>query len=135
MTMTEILSAPSPGHSVVSLVGERSLSGYTEVQVSYADNLLENCFCRLALDRCKLWLDPSKTSVAVIDSFNDVCSQYYSDLKKEEAQKVAGRAGEEGGLIDEANGPAAIFRLSPLGVFKAIKNAEELEGMKQAHLR
>lgn len=96
-------------------------------------------FCRLAHDGQKLWLDPSKVSVAVIDSFNDACSQYYEELKTEEGKMAdaAGPAEKTGDVVNikEANGPAAIYRLSPVGLAKALKNAAELEGMKQAHLR
>ncbi|CAM6120396.1 unnamed protein product [Calypogeia fissa] len=93
---------------------------------------------RVALDGHKLWLDPSKVSVAVIDSFNDACSKYYADLKSAEGQELDPDTAEkvgEGGFTQECNGPAAIYRLSPLGIAKALKNAAELEGMKQAHLR
>lgn len=73
-------------------------------------------------------------SVAIIDAFNDTCANYYADLKSAEAREVDSNIAEKVN-IQEANGPAAIYRLSPVGLAKALKNAAELEGMKQAHLR
>ncbi|CAM6126647.1 unnamed protein product [Calypogeia fissa] len=87
----------------------------------------------VALDGHKLWLDPSKVSVAIIDSFNDACLKYYADLKSAEGQELDPDTAEkvrEGGITQECNGPAAIYRLSPLSIAKALKNAAELEGMK-----
>lgn len=84
---------------------------------------------RLAEDGAKLWLDGSRLSVAIKNAFSDACLEYYENLAIVRSHVAVGNE------ATEANGPAALHRASPVGLVKAIKNAAELDGMRQAHLR
>jgi Xaa-Pro aminopeptidase len=84
---------------------------------------------RLAQDGAKLWLDGSRVSVAIKNAFSDACLEYYENLASVRSHVA------DGNEATEANGPAALHRASPVGLVKAIKNAAELDGMRQAHLR
>ncbi|XP_024526213.1 probable Xaa-Pro aminopeptidase P [Selaginella moellendorffii] len=77
---------------------------------------------RLAESGSKLWLDPTKTNMAIVNAFSEGCTSFYAKAD------VDGKNGI-------SDGPAALHRPSPLSVPKAIKNAAEMSGMKQAHLR
>ncbi|EFJ27573.1 hypothetical protein SELMODRAFT_411696 [Selaginella moellendorffii] len=77
---------------------------------------------RLAESGSKLWLDPTKTNMAVVNAFSEGCTSFYAKAD------VDGKNGT-------SDGPAALHRPSPLSVPKAIKNPAEISGMKQEHLR
>ncbi|EFJ27571.1 hypothetical protein SELMODRAFT_411692 [Selaginella moellendorffii] len=77
---------------------------------------------RLAESGSKLWLDPTKTNMGIVNAFSEGCTSFYAKAD------VDGKYGT-------SDGPTALHRPSPLSVPKAIKNAAEISGMKQAHLR
>ncbi|EFJ37373.1 hypothetical protein SELMODRAFT_403648 [Selaginella moellendorffii] len=77
---------------------------------------------RLAESGSKLWLDPTKTNMAIVNAFSEGCTSFYAKAD------VDGKSGT-------SDGPAALHRPSPLSVPKAIKIAAEISGMKQEHLR
>ncbi|EFJ37375.1 hypothetical protein SELMODRAFT_403653 [Selaginella moellendorffii] len=77
---------------------------------------------RLAESGSKLWLDPTKTNMAIVNAFSEGCTSFYAKAN------VDGKNGI-------SDGPTALHRPSPLSVPKTIKNAAEISGMKQAHLR
>lgn len=90
---------------------------------------------RLASNGCKLWLDPSRVSVAIINTFEAACSEYYKKCKKSKKSGQAEKGPSNSESQHESDGPAALQRTSPVALAKAKKNVAELDGMRQAHLR
>lgn len=90
---------------------------------------------RLASGGFKLWLDPSRVSVAIANTFEAACEMYYKNCNKNKRSEQARStlASSESG--HEKSGPAALHRTSPITLAKAKKNAAELDGMRKAHLR
>ena len=84
---------------------------------------------------CKLWLDTSRASVAVVHAFEDACSLYYENSSSNKQSQQARDGSRTSEYRHEKYGPAALHRTSPITLAKAKKNLAELEGMKQAHLR
>ena len=91
--------------------------------------------CRLGATGCKLWLDTSRASVAIVHAFEDACSSYYENSSNNKRSQQAKNGSKSSDWGREKTGPAALHRTSPISFAKAIKNFAELEGMKQAHLR
>lgn len=101
---------------------------------TFAD-LYDLILYRLASNGCKLWLDPSRVSVAIINTFEAACSEYYKKCKKSKKSGKTEKGPSNSESQHESDGPAALQRTSPIALAKAKKNVAELDGMRQAHLR
>ncbi|KAH6556558.1 hypothetical protein KP509_1Z170800 [Ceratopteris richardii] len=88
---------------------------------------------RLASNGCKLWLDPSRVSVAMLNTFDAACKTYYKNQKGKKPVNSGRSSGSK--FVDEIQGPCTLERTSPILLAKAKKNASELHGMREAHLR
>ncbi|MCO5599448.1 hypothetical protein L7F22_053552 [Adiantum nelumboides] len=90
---------------------------------------------RLASDGCKLWLDPARVSIAMFNAFDAACKTHYSNCKKGKKAGQAGKVSSNHISSNEMAAPFVLERTSPIALAKAKKNAAELNGMRQAHLR
>lgn len=110
-----------------------------QVSVKPYDTLLSS-LQRSALDGCKLWLDTASVSIAISNTFDAACSTYYTNIvsyKRPDSSGVSSLTSEfdRYKYEQEKDGPAILRRTSPITIAKAKKNAAELDGMRQAHLR
>ncbi|KAG2426136.1 hypothetical protein HYH02_014851 [Chlamydomonas schloesseri] len=115
------------------------------VQVKPYDGLLADVAAAAAGGR--LWLDPGRTSYAVYQAaakaFAEAAGAAGSKKRAREGEEAAAAAGANGnghaakGAAAAAAGGSfkAVELPSPVTAAKAIKNAAELEGMREAHLR
>ncbi|KAI5077889.1 hypothetical protein GOP47_0007713 [Adiantum capillus-veneris] len=90
---------------------------------------------RLASNGCKLWLDPARVNIAVFNAFNAACKTHYRNCKKSKKAGQAEKISSNHTSGNEMDAPYVLERTSPVPLAKAKKNAAELNGMRQAHLR
>ncbi|KAF3454476.1 hypothetical protein FNV43_RR04923 [Rhamnella rubrinervis] len=85
----------------------------------------------LASQGARLWLDISSVNAAIVNAYNSACERYYKSLENKSKSKTV--------LNDGLNGwsgvPIGVYKVSPISLAKAVKNADELEGMRNSHLR
>lgn len=85
----------------------------------------------MASQGARLWLDISSVNTAIVNAYNSACERYYKSLENKSESKTA--------LNDGLNGwsgvPIGVYKVSPISLAKAVKNADELEGMRNSHLR
>ncbi|KAL5566074.1 hypothetical protein UlMin_029238 [Ulmus minor] len=80
----------------------------------------------LASQGARVWLDRSSVNAAIINTYNSACQRYYKGLENtSNADALNGWSGV----------PTGFDKVSPISLAKAIKNAAELEGMQNCHLR
>ncbi|PKA57435.1 Xaa-Pro aminopeptidase [Apostasia shenzhenica] len=92
----------------------------------------------LAVKGAKLLLDSSSVNAAIVDVFSSALAGLYHKSGNKVSSNI-----DEGGVLDsskknqskEVEDPSIIFRSSPVSLAKALKNAAEIEGMRNAHLR
>lgn len=93
----------------------------------------------LACQGAKLLLDSSSVNAAIVSIFNSVSNKYFPIS----GNKVKGNIGRGIQLENTSQkdkpvhtmGHNILFRTSPITLAKALKNAAEIEGMRNAHLR
>ncbi|XP_015875200.2 aminopeptidase P2 [Ziziphus jujuba] len=83
----------------------------------------------LASQGAQLWLDTSSVNAAIVNAYNTACERYYKSLENKSKSKT------DDGINGWSSLPKGVYKVSPLSLAKAIKNAEELEGMRNSHLR
>ena len=79
-----------------------------------------------------LWIDKSSVNAAIHKAFTSASEKHYQKLEN----KTKNRSDKLDEILDiHVGGPAAMCRVSPISMAKAIKNHAELEGMRNSHLR
>ncbi|KAK1258947.1 hypothetical protein QJS04_geneDACA010229 [Acorus gramineus] len=93
----------------------------------------------LATQGAKLWLDSSTVNAAIVNIFQSACDRYYEGLKNRRQTKTKPETSldmlENGKPDFQLQGPAGLYKVSPITLAKAVKNDAELEGMRNSHLR
>lgn len=86
---------------------------------------------RLAVQGTHLWLDNSSVNAAIANTYKCACDRYMGSLrnKTKDMKKMHDASNTQ------CDGPAVVYKTSPISVAKAVKNHAELEGMKNSHLR
>ncbi|XVE89684.1 hypothetical protein DITRI_Ditri20bG0015700 [Diplodiscus trichospermus] len=86
---------------------------------------------RLAAEGAQLWLDTSSVNAAIVETYKSGCDKYL--MNHGSRGKIKNKQyGESNGV---SVGPSGVYMRSPISFAKALKNAAELEGMKNSHLR
>ncbi|MED6181984.1 Aminopeptidase P2, variant 2 [Stylosanthes scabra] len=85
----------------------------------------------LAAQGAALWLDTSSVNAAIVNAYKAACDRYSQNHEKKHKTRTQGFDGSN----EQLNGPTTLHRCSPVSLAKAIKNEQELEGMKSCHLR
>ncbi|CAI0460071.1 unnamed protein product [Linum tenue] len=88
----------------------------------------------LALKGTELWLDPSSINAAIVNTYKAAGEKHLEGLRTKGNGKSQNRD-VSNGSSGQSWGPARVYRASPISLAKAVKNASELEGMRNAHLR
>lgn len=83
----------------------------------------------MASQGARLWLDTSSVNAAIVNAYNTACERYYKSLENKSKSKI------DDGINGWSSLPLGVYKVSPISLAKAIKNAEELEGMRNSHLR
>ncbi|RYR52491.1 aminopeptidase P2 isoform X1 [Arachis hypogaea] len=85
----------------------------------------------LAAQGAALWLDTSSVNAAIVNAYKAACDRYGQNHEKKHKTRTQGFDGSN----EQLDGPTTLHRCSPVSLAKAIKNEQELEGMKSCHLR
>ncbi|XP_077213779.1 metallopeptidase M24 family protein [Tasmannia lanceolata] len=93
----------------------------------------------LAAQGANVWLDTSSVNAAIVSAYKSACYRYLGRLGNTNKSK-AGRDKSVtiqtwGGSNIPIEGPAGVYRVSPVTQAKAVKNHAEIEGMQNSHLR
>lgn len=83
----------------------------------------------LAAQGARLWLDRSSLNAAIVNTYTAACERQYKHIEK------TNKTPKNDGLNGWSSAPAGVYKASPISWAKAIKNAAELEGMRNCHLR
>ncbi|PNH10857.1 putative Xaa-Pro aminopeptidase P [Tetrabaena socialis] len=102
------------------------------VQVKPYDGLLADVSA-VAASGERLWLDPARVSYAVYQAAAKAASEAASKKRPREEEGGAAANGHKAAAAPRGFRPVELA--SPVVGAKAIKNAAELEGMREAHLR
>ncbi|GAB4835827.1 Aminopeptidase P2 [Ancistrocladus abbreviatus] len=85
----------------------------------------------LAAKGACIWLDTSSVNAAIANTFKSTSEKYF----KSHTNKKKSKAETYVSSNCQFDGPAAIYKSSPISIAKAVKNPAEIEGMKNCHLR
>ncbi|KAL5986600.1 Aminopeptidase P2 [Asimina triloba] len=86
----------------------------------------------LAMQGAKLWLDTSCVSVAIVNAFKSACNRYLGRFGNKSENDTSWKHECAGA---QTEGPAGVYKVSPITMAKAVKNHAEIEGMKHSHFR
>lgn len=70
-------------------------------------------------------------NAAIVNAYNSACERYYKRLENKNKSKTMSNDGLDGW----SGVPLGVYKVSPISLAKAVKNANELEGMRNSHLR
>ena len=83
----------------------------------------------MAAQGARLWLDRSSVNAAIVNTYTAACERQYQHIEN------GNKAQKNDSLHGWSAAPAGLYKVSPIALPKAIKNAAELEGMRNCHLR